>query len=141
MKRYEFLKQAADLTVRVYGGSLKELFTSAALAMFSVLVAKKANRQKALLKEVTIVKKEEAIEDLLKSWLDELLFYFSSEQLILHRIKSLDIEESALESKVLLEVFDDAYFEPKGKIKTVASHGLKVELIRNRWQAHIVFEV
>ena len=141
MKRFEFLKHTADVAVRVYGGSLKELFTSAALAMFSVLVAKKANRQKAPLKEVTIAKKEETLEGLLKSWLDELLFHFSSERLILHRIKSLDIEEFELGSKVLLESFDDAYFEQKGNIKAVAYRGLKVELVRSRWQAYIIFDV
>ncbi len=141
MKRFEFLKNTADIAVRVHGGSLKELFTSAALAMFSVVVAKKANRQKAPLKEVTIAKKEETLEGLLKSWLDELLFHFSSERLILHRIKSLDIEEFELGSKVLLESFDDAYFERKGDIKAVAYRGLKVELIRSRWQAYIIFDV
>ena len=44
MKRYEFLEHTADVAVRVYGATLKELFTSAALAMFAVLVVKKENK-------------------------------------------------------------------------------------------------
>ena len=141
MKRYEFLQHTADVAVKVYGGSLKELFTSAALAMYSVLVAKKGNRQKASLREVAIKKEEESLEDLLKSWLDELLFYFSSEKLLLHRIKSLFIEDTLLEAKVLLESFDTEYFKPNEEIKAVTYHELKVERIGNKWQAHLIFDV
>ncbi len=141
MKRYEFLKHTSDVAVRVYGGSLKELFTSAALAMFSVLVAKKANRQNAVLKEISVSKSEESLEDLLKSWLDELLFYHFTERLILHRIKTLEISESQFEAKLLFETFDAEFFELKEEIKAVTYHELKVEMVRNRWQATIIFDV
>lgn len=141
MKRYEFLPHTADVAVKVYGGSLKELFTSAALAMFSILVTKKKNRAKVALKEIHIKKKAELLEDLLKAWLDELLFHFSTEGRVLHRIKSLDVEEGAFEAKVLLECFDRESYEMKDEIKAVTYHELKVERVRNRWQAHIIFDV
>ncbi len=141
MKRYEFLEHTADVAVIAYGGSLKELFTSSAIAMFNVLVAKKCNRQKADLKEVVIKKTEDELEYLLKGWLDELLFYFSSEGLILHRIKSLEISPESLEAKVLLEPFDRQFFESKQEIKAVTYHELRVEKTRNRWKAHIIFDV
>jgi len=141
MKRYEFLPHTADVAVNVYGGSLRELFTSAALAMFSVLVTKKKNRTRVSLKEISIRKEAEELPDLLKAWLDELLFHFSSEGLVLHRIKSLNVAEDAFEGKVLLESLDPEHFETKDEIKAVTYHELKVERIRNRWQAHIIFDV
>jgi SHS2 domain-containing protein len=141
MKRFVFVEHTADIAVLVYGGSLKELFTSAALAMFSVLVAKKKNRATSALRDVVIQKDEEILEDLLKAWLDELLFHFSTEHLILHRIKALNIDGTTLEAKVLLETFDGEYFESKNEIKAVTYHELKVERIRNRWQARIIFDV
>lgn len=141
MKRFEFLKHTADVAVRVYGGSLKELFASAAIAMYSILVEKKGNRRGAALKEITVNKTEEELEDLLKSWLDELLFYYSSERLILHRIKTLEISEVALSAKVLLETLDEEYFDVKEEIKAVTYHELKVERVRNQWRAHIIFDV
>ncbi len=141
MKRYEFLEHTADVAVRIYGGSLKELFTSAALAMFSVLISKKKNKAKAELKEILVEKEAESLEDLLKGWLDELLFYFSTQGLLLHRIKSLDVREESLEAKVLLDRFDEEYYESKGEIKAVTYHELKVEKVRNRWQAHVIFDV
>jgi SHS2 domain-containing protein len=141
MKRYEFVEHTADVAVWAYGGSLKELFQSAALAMFAVLVAKKQNRQEASLKEILIEKEEETLEDLLKGWLDELLYYFSTEHLILHRIKSLEIDENTLKSKVLLDHFDVNFYESKDEIKAVTYHELKVEKIRSRWRAYIIFDV
>ncbi|OIO35518.1 MAG: hypothetical protein AUJ74_05965 [Candidatus Omnitrophica bacterium CG1_02_44_16] len=141
MKRYEFIEHTADVAVKAYGGSLKELFTSAALAMCCVQVSKKGNRPAPALKEAIIKKEEEELEDLLKSWLDELLFYFSSQRLILHRIKALVIKEHALEASVLLEAFDEDFFESKNEIRAVTYNELKVERIRNRWQARIIFDI
>ena len=141
MKRYEFLEHTADVAVRVYGATLKELFTSAALAMFAVLVAKKSNRPAAVLKEVSIEKNEETLEDLLKGWLDELLFYFSAQHLVLHRIKTLSVSEDSVQAKILFDGFDPVFYETKNEIKAVTYHELKVEKIRNRWRAHIIFDV
>ncbi|PIY83978.1 MAG: hypothetical protein COX96_00895 [Candidatus Omnitrophica bacterium CG_4_10_14_0_2_um_filter_44_9] len=141
MKRYEFIEHTADVAVKAYGGSLKELFASAALAMCCVQVSKKGNRPAPALKEAIIKKEEEELEDLLKSWLDELLFYFSSQRLILHRIKALVIKEHALEASVLLEAFDEDFFESKNEIRAVTYNELKVERIRNRWQARIIFDI
>ncbi|HAJ57599.1 MAG TPA: hypothetical protein DCL35_07525 [Candidatus Omnitrophica bacterium] len=141
MKRYEFSKHTADVAVSVYGGSLKELFTSAALAMFGVLVSKKQNRPQADLVEVAINRSEESLEDLLKAWLDELLFYSSSRSLVLRRIKSLDVTEEAMEAKVLFETFDKDFFEPGQEIKAVTYHELKVEKVKNGWKANIIFDV
>ena len=141
MKRYEFIEHTADVAVLAYGSSLKELFTSAALAMMSVLVSKKQNKPDPELTDVVITAREEELEGLLKGWLDELLFYFSSQRLILHRIKSLEISDGSLEAKVLLEPFDKDYFEGKDEVKAVTYHELKVEKIRNKWRAHIIFDV
>lgn len=141
MKRFEFLEHTADIAVRVYGATLKELFASAALAMYAVLVAKKKNKPRGELREVAFEKSAEKLEDLLKSWLDELLFYFSTEGLILHRIKRLTLSEGAFSAKVLLDGLDTEYYEIKNEIKAVTYHELKVEKIRNRWQAHLIFDV
>jgi SHS2 domain-containing protein len=141
MKRFEFIEHTADVAVRVYGGSLKELFTSAALAMFAVLVAKKKNKPEASLVQISVEKKAEALEDLLKAWLDELLFCYSAHGYVLRRIKTLSVEEEEVRATVLMDRFDPGHYEAKDEIKAVTYHGLKVENIRNRWQAYILFDV
>lgn len=141
MKRYDFIDHTADVAVRVYGASLKELFQSAALAMFAVLIGKKKNRPKAALRALVIEKEAETPEDLLKAWLDELLFNFSTKQLILHRIKSLECRDRAVKADVLFDAFDPEYYEARDEIKAVTYHGLKIEKVRNRWRAFIIFDV
>lgn len=141
MKRFKFIEHTADEAVLVFGGSLKELFVSAALAMNSVLVSKKQNRKAPCLKEVSFKKTAESIEDLLKLWLDELLYVYSSDKLILKRIKSLKISGLEFEAAVLFDDFDKDYYEAKSEIKAVTYHELKVEKIRGRWRARIIFDV
>ena len=141
MKRYEFLEHTADVAVRVYGRSLTDLFESAALAEFAVLVEKTKNRPGASLQERRIRVAGETNEDLLKGWLDEMLFYYMTERLILSRVKSIGFEEGRLEGCVLFETFDDAYFSRKDEIKAVTYHDLEVKKVRNRWQAQIIFDV
>jgi SHS2 domain-containing protein len=140
MKRFEFVEHTADVAVKVQGGSLKELFGSAALAMFSVLVAQKGNGPKGAMKDLDISKSEEKTEDVLKAWLDELLFHYETGHWVLHRVKSMSCSETAVEAKVLLEKFTPERFEIKGEIKAVTYHELKVEKARRGWEAFIIFD-
>lgn len=69
--RYEQLEHTADLTLRVYGRTLRELFANAAYAMFSQL----ADVQRI----VPAVQREVKVEgidyvSLLVNWLNELLY-------------------------------------------------------------------
>ena len=141
MKRYEFVEHTSDIAVCVYGRSLKDLFVSAALALESALFAKIKNKAKACLQEVVIEKRAEANEDLLKEWLDELLFDFLTKGCVLHRIKSLECDGETLCARVLFDSFDKEYYEIKNEVKAVTYHELKVEKTPRQWQAHIIFDV
>jgi SHS2 domain-containing protein len=141
VKRFEFIEHTADVAVRVFGGSLKELFSSAAMAMFAVLVEKKGNFPKQDLQEISVDKREETMEDLLKAWLDELLFCYATRQLVLTRIKTLECSEGELAGKVLMDRFDPVHYENKNEIKAVTYHELKVARVRNHWEATIIFDV
>lgn len=140
-KRFEFSPHTADILLEVYGGSLKELFVSAALGMFSRMVEKKKNRPGAVLKEVSFKLDEEELGDLLKSWLSELLFLYEVKGFVLARIKSLDFEGTALNACILFDIFDGAYYLKKDEIKAVTYHGLKIEKIRTGWRGEVVLDV
>lgn len=127
--------------MRIFGRSLKDLFASAAWAMFAVILEKTKNRPGAVLTQKEIVVAEERPEDLLKGWLDELLFFFSVEHLVLVRIKSIEIDEGRLRAVVLLDAFDREYYAIKDEIKAVTYHELEVRKERYNWQAHVIFDV
>jgi len=131
----------ADVAVRIRGGSLKDLFATAAKAMFAVLVTKKANGPAAGLSELKIEKTGDTLEDVLKAWLDELLFEFQGNGRMLHRIKSLSVGEDAVSACVLVCDFDRASYDLKDEIKAVTYNELKVEKGRRGWQTMLVFDV
>ncbi|MFH1692087.1 MAG: archease [Candidatus Omnitrophota bacterium] len=140
-KRFVFSAHTADVFVKVTGGSLKELFISSALAMVACSVEKTKNRTGAVLEEVVFELKEEALEDLLKGWLDELLYFFSTKGLVLARVKSLEFDEQVLRACVLFDKFDERFYQKKNEIKAVTYHELKVEKTRSGWRAQMIFDV
>jgi len=141
MGKFTFVPHTADVAVRVEGASLKDLFATAAKAMFTVLVTKKANRPVADLSELKVEKTGDTLEDVLKAWLDELLFEFQGNGRMLHRIKSLSVDENAVSACVLVCAFDRASYDFNDEIKAVTYHGLKVEKGRRGWQTTLVFDV
>ena len=78
-KRYEQFSHTADIGVRVFGRTLKELFENAAFAMFDIL-ADLDGLEGSLSQdfELTAPNKEE----LLIAWLDELLYNFYTKQIM-----------------------------------------------------------
>ncbi|MGE5280217.1 MAG: archease [Deltaproteobacteria bacterium] len=141
MGKFTFVPHTADVAVKIEGGSLKELFGAAAKAMFAVLVVKKANGPAGDLTELAIEKKEGSLEDLLKAWLDELLFEFQANGRILHRIKALSVGEDALSARVLSCALNRDLYDVKDEIKAVTYHELKVVKARRGWEAFVVFDV
>ncbi len=141
MGKFTFVPHTADVAVRIRGGSLKDLFATAAKAMFAVLVTKKANGPAAGLSELKIEKTGDTLEDVLKAWLDELLFEFQGNGRMLHRIKSLSVGEDAVSACVLVCDFDRASYDLKDEIKAVTYNELKVEKGRRGWQTMLVFDV
>jgi SHS2 domain-containing protein len=78
MKKFEFLDHPADIKIKVYGKSLKELFENAAYAMFKYISHNM--RIKQIQKKVVQVKGE-TYEDILIEWLKELLYIFYTQHI------------------------------------------------------------
>ncbi len=135
------MSHTADVAVRIEGDSLKDLFATAAKAMFAVLVIKKANGPAAGLSELKIEKAGDTLEDVLKAWLDELLFEFQGNGRMLHRIKSLSVGEDAVSACVLVCDFDRACYDLKDEIKAVTYYEMKVAMTRRGWRTTLVFDV
>lgn len=129
------------MAVRAYGSCLEDLFESAAWAAFGIMVEKIKNRPQSSLTEREIAVTGETAEDLLKAWLDELLFFFSTEHLILARVKAPEAGEGSFRAKVLFETFDPEFYSVKGEIKAVTYHELEIKKVRQQWQAQIIFDV
>jgi len=79
MKPYEQIPHTADIAVRVYGKDLKELFRNAAWGMFDIIADLEGLESSV---SINIDLKAPQKEELLVSWLDELLYNFYTKDII-----------------------------------------------------------
>lgn len=140
MKSYEFLDHTADVGVRIYAGTLKDLFKTAAEVLFNLLVE---NRPKST-KEKEVYLESETFEDLLVNWLNELISIFFADK-FLPAAYSIQIED--IGNKKLLkgfltgESFDPYENKIKQEIKAATYHNLKIEKTKEGYKAEIIFDV
>lgn len=135
------MHHTADVAVRAFGRSVEDLFESAAWALFGVMVEKTQNRPRSALTEREISVSGPSSEDLLKAWLDELLFLFSTEHLVLVRVKFKELGDFVFQARVLFETYDPEFYALKEEVKAVTYHQLEVRKFRQQWQADVIFDV
>jgi len=138
MKRYEQFPHTADIGVRVFGASLKELFENAAFAMFDI-IADIEN----MTGEVTETFDLEApdYEELLVSWLDELLYNFYTKQLIFNKFHIETLEEGRLRATAVGRPIGANRNRLKTEIKAATYSGLKIKKTADGYSAEIIFDV
>jgi len=138
MKRFELIEHTADIGVRVYAKDLKELFENSAQALIFLLV----NEKKEGRKERTIKLEAESWEDLLVTWLNELISLFFAEK-FLFCDSDLEIKENkslkTLEAKIKGIDFDPYGNKINMEIKAATYHNLKIKKKADKLEVDIIF--
>lgn len=137
-KKYEFIEHTADLGFKVYGASLEELFAHAAEAFFEAMVALEGVAEAT---ERSIEVEADAPDNLMVSWLSELLYLFDTERLVFKRFQVKRIENNRLKANVRGEVLDPARHEIKSGIKAVTYHQLYVKEKDGGWEAQVILDI
>jgi protein archease len=138
MKKYEQIEHTADIGIRAFGGDLVELFTNAAGGMLELAFETES------VSETETVKIELAgadIEELLVSWLQEILYYFEVKKIIPKKATVDMIEGNKLSAKVIGEKFNQDKHVAKREIKAVAYHMLKIEESNGVYSVQIIFDI
>ena len=131
---YAVVEHTADIALRVYGGTLEELFANAATGMFAQMVT--LDRVVPALQRRVVVEGDDN-EALLVAWLSELLYLRDVHGEAYSRFQVCFVAPEHLEGVAEGSVWT-AFDRP---VKAVTFHGLKVEQDRGSWQATIVFDV
>jgi len=138
MKKYKFIDHTADIGIKIWGESLKELFENAAYALFDIIA--ELNKVKA--ENFIEVKIEgEKIDELLADWLRDLLYKFNGEGYLLKKFKVERVSGKGLKAEVGGEKLDLARHSLKREVKAVTYHGLTVKRRDKRWEAQVIFDV
>jgi SHS2 domain-containing protein len=139
VRNYELLEHTADIGIRVSAQDLSGLFRAAALAMFDIIAERKAQIKESAKKEITIRLKTEDLEELLISWLNELLSLSSVKGLIFSEFRFAKLEKCSLEAVAAGE--DISNYQVNAEIKAATYHQLRIEETKSGWQAEIIFDV
>lgn len=138
MKRYEQFPHTADIGVRVYGSTLKELFENAAFAMFDIVADLEGLKSETV--ETFDIKAPDQ-EQLLVAWLDELLYNFYTKQLIFFKFDIEELTEDSLKAKVLGRPIGANRNRLRTEIKAATYSDLKIKKTDKGYEVEIIFDV
>lgn len=135
--RYEELSHTADISIRISGRTLNELFENAAFGMFDMIGGRQLARVPAEVHESLTLESFDR-ESLLVDWLTELLLWYEANRKMVTQTEIQAISDTKLTADFWAGT---APFEPYADIKAVTYHDLAIEKVDETWQATLVFDV
>jgi SHS2 domain-containing protein len=138
MQPYEVFEHTADVGIHAYGSSLSELFVHAAQGMESLMVAPDQVR---LLTRREIVAEGHDTVSLLIAWLNELIFLFDTEYLLLRDFVIDSISETRLSASATGEPYAALRHDLSSAIKAVTWHEAAVTHSDAGYKARIIFDI
>jgi len=134
---YEFFEHTADVGLRARAPDLDGLFSEAAVGLFALIVEGPL-RLDPERREFDVAGTRH--DHLLFDWLNELLYVFDTERLLLGdfevRVTATGVHASA-RGRVLDSERDHLLHE----VKAITYHGLKVERHADGWQAELIVDI
>ena len=138
LKKYEFIEHTADLGFKAYGASLEKLFAHAAEAFFEALVTIESVKERM---ERSIQVEADALDNLMVSWLNELLYLYDTERLVFKSFQIERIKDYQLKANAQGEILNPARHEIKTGIKAVTYHQLYVKERGGGWEARVILDI
>lgn len=136
--RYRMIDHTGDVGIKVYGSSLPELFKNAAAAFLDILLAK--GKITPRLEEKIFVSAGDT-EQLLVTWLSELLYLFDTKRLLFSNIEFEEFGDNQIRAVARGELFDPKKHRLKTEIKAVTYHGLKIEKKNSIYSTLVIFDI
>lgn len=138
MWKYKVFDHTADLGVEISGRSAEEFFVHAAFALFD-LITDLRNVKAAQVRKVVVEGADR--EDLLVSYLRELLYLFNGEGLLLSDYEIMELDSQRLVGEVRGEPFDPGRHRINVEIKAVTYHQALIRETETGWIGRVVFDV
>ncbi|RLG78118.1 MAG: archease [Thermoprotei archaeon] len=139
---FRYREHTADVIIEAWGPTLEAAFEEAAKAMFTLItdIEKVEPRE-----EFSIEVKGFDLENLLYQWLEELLYYHDSQNLVFSKFQVMEIsrvgEDYLLKAKVYGEKFDRKKHIPGTVVKAVTYAEMRVENRNGKWFVSAVLDI
>lgn len=138
MRKYRFFDHTGDEGVIAYGATPAELLENAAKAFYAVLSDPRRVRTQV---EEQVHLTASGYDNLLISWLKELLFLFDTRMFLGRRIDIEELEPGYLSAVVRGETYAEERHVLRRVIKAVTYHQLEVTSKNGRWRARFVLDL
>jgi SHS2 domain-containing protein len=135
---YETFEHTADLGLRVKAGDLPTLFAEAGRGLTSIIVANLD--QVRPVRAVNFALPSAPLDELLYDWLNEILYAFESEHLLLAEFEA-SIDDAGLKAVARGEPADESRHRLEHEIKAITYHGLKVEQTPDGYLAEVIVDI
>jgi SHS2 domain-containing protein len=135
---YKTFNHTADLGVEICGPDCNQLFINAGRTLFDLICGTSAIDEKVAL---PVTAEGGGYEDLMVSWLRELLYLHQVKGDLLSAFIIHQLDENRLIATVKGEQFDARRHGPLREIKAVTYHQLTIEQSEEGWTARIVFDI
>ena len=135
---FETFDHTADIGLRIVAATLEELFVDAARGLMSLLVENIEVVQPTLTETIQLGSTE--VDYLLFDWLNELLYTFESERLLLAEFK-VELDPDGLRATARGEPMDLDRHRMEHEVKAITYHGLRVEEDADGWIAEVIVDI
>ena len=137
VKKFELIDHTADIGIAAYGADLKETFANAAYGLFSLMVDLD-DVSESLCREARVTADNR--EDLLVEWLNDLIYIFDVDNVLLKRFEITRLTDKSLRAKCFGEKIDPQRHRIKMGIKAATYHMLQVEE-GNGFRAQVLLDI
>jgi len=137
--QYKEIEHTADVGVELEAPDLRSAFEAAAACMFDMMCDLDKVGE-TLHREVSVKGREGDIENLMVRWLNEVLYLFESERILLSSFDVRRLSGDVLEATVGGEKFDRRRHAIKVEIKAPTYHDIRVERSHPGFRVRVIFD-
>ena len=137
-KAFEMIDHTADVGIIVYGVDIKQLFSNAALALFS-LITEPGSVGEQLRRNVEVVSEDN--DSLLVEWLNELIYLYDAEHILFNRFDIENLSNNQIKATCYGEPFDPLKHRIKTGVKAATYHMLRIIKDNHGYEVQIIFDV
>jgi SHS2 domain-containing protein len=135
---YRLLEHTADMGIEASAGALSDLFLAAAQGLLAVAFG---NSPPVVAREEVVVALEAGdVEELLVSWLNEILYLMVQRSFCPAEFSIETIDDRHLRGRVGGEVCGEGR-EPVREVKAATYHRICVRREKDRWQARVYVDI
>jgi SHS2 domain-containing protein len=137
-RAFEIIDHTADVGIIAYGADVEELFSNAALALFSLITGLESIEEKM---HLDLKVNSDDRDSLLVEWLNELIYLFDVEHVLFNRFDIESLTHNQLKAICYGETFDPMKHKIKGGIKAATYHMLELDKNGVGYKAQIIFDI